>query len=110
MTLIKLYKDKFEKYSFFVKVNHQIIFFSRPYASKYKCIEKINFYRAHCRLDKNYKRLKADCGSYYFVYCNHLNGEEIGMSESYLDANTMEHSITQMRMIKINMDTQVYAI
>lgn len=113
MTLIKIYKDRFGSYRFFLKYINQIIFFSEPFISKRKCLGKVDFFRANSRKDKNYKRLRAECGSYYFVYLNHINGEIIGTSESYLDASTMEHSITLMRMgirSKVKMDKDVYVV
>lgn len=113
MTLIKIFKDRFGNYRFFLKYNSQIIFFSEPFTSKRKCLEKVDFFRNYSRLDKNYKRHKAQCGSYYFLYSSHINGEIIGTSESYLDASAMEHSITIMRMgirSKIKMDAEVYVV
>lgn len=112
MILIKIFKDKFNTYRFFLKSDNQIIFFSEPFLSKQICLDKIDFLRTHSRVIKNYKKLKAQCGSYYFVYKNHYNNEIIGTSESYLEASAMEHSITLMRMgiNKVEIDREVYNV
>lgn len=112
MTLIKIFQDRFGNYRFFLKPNNQIIFFSEPFISKRQCLEKVDFFRTNSRIDKNYKRLRAECGSYYFVYLNHINGEIIGTSESYVDASAMEHSITLMRMgtKNVKLDKEIYMV
>jgi uncharacterized protein YegP (UPF0339 family) len=111
MTTIKIFKDRFGRFRFFLKHNNQIIFFSEPFISKRVCLLKVDFFRTNSRKDKNYKRLKAECGSYYFQYRNHANGEIIGTSESYIEASTMEHAITLLRMSShctIEIDEDLY--
>jgi len=43
MTLLKIVKDKFDNYRFYLKPNNHIIFFSEPFTSKHECLEKVNF-------------------------------------------------------------------
>lgn len=112
MTHLKIVKDKFDNYRFYLKPNNHIIFFSEPFTSKQECLEKVNFFRTHTRVDKNYKRLKAACGSYYFVFKNHGTGEIIGTSESYLNVGAMEHAISfiKLGMNKVKMDDEVLLV
>ncbi|TBM99017.1 hypothetical protein EYD45_15995 [Hyunsoonleella flava] len=112
MTFLKIYKDRFNNYRFYLKPNNRITFFSEPYISKRKCLEKADFLRTHSRVDKNYQRLKAQCGSHYFVFKNHIDGEVIGTSESYLNVGAMEHSISLIKMgiNKVKIDNEVYVM
>jgi len=73
---------------------------------------KSQFFRTHTRVDKNYKRLKAECGSYYFVFKNYGTGEIIGTSESYLDLGAMEHTISFIKLgiNKVKIDNKVLLV
>jgi uncharacterized protein YegP (UPF0339 family) len=112
MALLKIFKDRFDNYRFYLKPKDQVVFYSEPFITKHKCLEKVDFFRTHARVDKNYKRLKAQCGSYYFVFKNNNTGEIIGTSESYLNVGDMELSISLIKLgiNKVKVDFEVYTV
>lgn len=72
--------------------NGEIILSSEGYKTKSSCLNGIDSVKSNSQVNKNYARLKARNGEYYFNL-NTANGETIGSSETYVSKQGLKNGI-----------------
>lgn len=77
--------------------NGQVILSSEGYTRKEGCLKGIESVRRHSAEDRFFERCISATGSYHFNL-KAANGEIIGTSQRYVDAEGMENGIRSVRM------------
>lgn len=97
MGKFEIKKDKSNQFRFNLKAgNGQVILSSEAYATKTACENGIASVKSNAQDDKRYDRKTAKNGSPYFNL-KATNGQVIGASEMYSNANAMENGIESIK-------------
>tara|TARA_R110002167_G_scaffold79830_5_gene219865 strand:- start:4245 stop:4586 length:342 start_codon:yes stop_codon:yes gene_type:complete len=78
--------------------NGEIILHGEGYTSKQGCLNGIDSVKRNSPNDERYDRKNATNGQYYFVL-KALNGEPIGVSETYTTVSARENGISAVKTI-----------
>lgn len=93
------FKDKGSQYRFNLKAgNGEIILHSEAYTTSSSCNNGISSVKVNSPIERNYSRLTAQNGQYYFTL-KAVNGEIIGVSEMYVSTGGRDNGIEAVKRV-----------
>ncbi|RLJ65655.1 hypothetical protein CLV86_1232 [Lacinutrix venerupis] len=112
MAVYEIYIPKRGEFRVLLKINNEIIFVSRAYASKVQSLQAIRDLRNYSNCLSSYRKIRLECGSWCFELLEPYNKTSLGRSSTYLEESIVSKNILEMKALapKAKLKSEALAI